>query len=93
MIFPWRRAIPSFEQFRIPSPNNYFYQVWLKLAEWLWRRSRKCKSLQTDGQTDMQTDERATGDQNSSLELLAQVSQKSILNWLLFAHLDLYLSP
>jgi hypothetical protein len=24
-------------------------QLWLNLAKWLWRRSRKCKSLQTDG--------------------------------------------
>jgi hypothetical protein len=46
------------------SPS--FEQVWLKLAQWFWRRSRKSKSLQTDGQ--------ATNDQNSSLELSAQVS-------------------
>jgi hypothetical protein len=29
-------------------------QVWLKLAQWFWWRSWKCKSLQTDGQTDRQ---------------------------------------
>jgi hypothetical protein len=23
-------------------------QVWLKVVQWFWRRSRKCKSLQTD---------------------------------------------
>jgi hypothetical protein len=49
-----------------PPSNNDLCQVWLKLAQWFWRRSQKCKSLQTDGQT--------TGDQNSSLELSAQVS-------------------
>jgi hypothetical protein len=27
-------------------------QVWLKLAQWFWRRSRKCKSLQTHRRTD-----------------------------------------
>ena len=31
---------PSFEQFRIPPPNDDLCQV--------WRRSRKSKSLQTD---------------------------------------------
>jgi hypothetical protein len=38
--------------------NNYSIQyvwtarnIWLKLAQWFWR-SRKCKSLQTDGKTD-----------------------------------------
>ena len=40
------------------------------MAQWFWR-SRKCKSLQTDERTDGR---RTTGDQNSSLELSAQVS-------------------
>ena len=58
-----------------PSPMDDLCHVWLKLAQWFWRRSRKCKSLQTDGQTDRRTDgRRTTGDQNSSLELSAQVS-------------------
>jgi hypothetical protein len=39
---------PSFEQFRIPSPKDDLCQVWLKLVQWFWRRSRKSKSLQTD---------------------------------------------
>ena len=50
-----------------PLPKDDLCQVWLKLAKGFWRRSRKCKSLQTDGR-------RTTGDQNSSLELSAQVS-------------------
>jgi hypothetical protein len=34
-----------------PLPKDDLCQVWLKLALWFWRRSRKCKSLQTnDGQ-------------------------------------------
>jgi hypothetical protein len=44
-----------------PSPKDDLWKVWLKLAQWLWRRNRKCKSLQTD-------------DQNSSLKLSAQTS-------------------
>jgi hypothetical protein len=46
-------------------------QVWLKLAQWFCRRSKKCKSLQTYRQTDGRE---ITGNQNSSLELWAQVS-------------------
>jgi hypothetical protein len=33
-----------------PFTKNDLCQVWLKLAQWFWRRSRKCKSLPTDGQ-------------------------------------------
>jgi hypothetical protein len=39
-----------------PSPKDDLYQVWLKLVPWFWRRSRKCKSLQTDRRTDRRTD-------------------------------------
>jgi hypothetical protein len=31
-----------------PPPKDDLCQVWVKLAQWFWRRSRKCKSLQTD---------------------------------------------
>jgi hypothetical protein len=54
-----------------PPPKDDLCQVWLKLVQWFWRRSRKCKSLQTDGKTDGR---RTTDDQNSSLKLPAQVS-------------------
>jgi hypothetical protein len=58
-----------------PPPKDDLCQVWLKLAQWFRRRRRKCKSLQTDRRTDGRTDGRRTkGDQNSSLELSAQVS-------------------
>ena len=36
-------------------PNNALSQVWLKLAQWFWRRSQKCEKF-TDEQTDRQTD-------------------------------------
>ena len=39
-----------------PLPKDDLCQVWLKLVQRSWRRSRKCKSLQTDGQTDGKTD-------------------------------------
>ena len=34
-----------------PSKDD-LCQVWLKLVQRFWRRSQKCKSLQTDGRTD-----------------------------------------
>jgi hypothetical protein len=52
-----------------PSPKDDLYQVWLKFAQWFWRRSRKCKSLQTDRWTGGR---QTKGDQKSSLELSAQ---------------------
>jgi hypothetical protein len=39
-----------------PPPKNDLCQVLLKLVQWFWRRSWKCKSLQRDGQMDRQTD-------------------------------------
>jgi hypothetical protein len=45
---------PLFKQTWIPSSKNNLCQVWLKLAQWFWRRSQKCKSFQTSGQTDGQ---------------------------------------
>jgi hypothetical protein len=35
-----------------PSPKDDLCQVWLKLVQWFWIKSRKCKSLQTDRQMD-----------------------------------------
>jgi hypothetical protein len=39
-----------------PSPKDDLCQVLLKLAQRFWRRSQKCKSLQTDRETARQTD-------------------------------------
>jgi hypothetical protein len=44
-----------FNNLEYPPPKDDLCQVWLKLAQWFWRRSRKCKSLQTDGRTDRRT--------------------------------------
>jgi hypothetical protein len=54
-----------FNKLESPSPKNDLCQLWLKLVQWFWRRSRKCKSLQTDGQTDRQTDGRTPGNGRS----------------------------
>jgi hypothetical protein len=44
-----------FNHLESPSLKDDLCQVWLKLAQWFWRKSRKCKSLQTDGPTDGRT--------------------------------------
>ena len=56
-----------------PSLRNTLCQVWLKLAQWFWRRRRKCEKFtdrqtdrQTDGQMDRRTDRQTTCDQKSS---------------------------
>ena len=46
------------------TPKNALCQVWFILAQWFWRRSRKCEMFK-DGLRDRR---RATGDQKSSLE-------------------------
>ena len=38
-----------------PSPTDALCQVWLKLAQWFWRRRWKCEKF-TDGRTDRRTD-------------------------------------
>jgi hypothetical protein len=49
---PLEKGYPlRLNKFESPPPKDDLCQVWLKLVWWFWRRSRKCKSLQTDGQT------------------------------------------
>jgi hypothetical protein len=54
IISPWlKKGYPlRLNKLESPLPKKDLCQVWLKLALRFWRRSRKCKSLQTDGQTD-----------------------------------------
>ena len=50
-------------KFESPSHKDALCQVWLKLAQWFWRRRWKCEKFtdrRTDGQTDRQTDGRRT---------------------------------
>jgi hypothetical protein len=64
---PLERGNPlHLKKLESPLLKDDLCQIWLKLVQWFWRRSRKWKSLQTDG--------RRAKDQNSSLELSAQVS-------------------
>ena len=43
-----------------PSPKDALCQVWLKLAQWFWRRW-KCEKF-TDGRTDRRTERQTTDD-------------------------------
>ena len=38
IISPWKRAGPFIWRNLNPSPKDAFGQVWLKLAQWFWRR-------------------------------------------------------
>jgi hypothetical protein len=47
---PLGKGIPfHLKNLNSPPPKDDLCQLWSKLAQWFWR-SRKCKSLQTDGQ-------------------------------------------
>jgi hypothetical protein len=48
---------PSLKNLESPPHKDDLCQVCLKLVQWFWRRSRNCKSLQTDGRTDGQKDD------------------------------------
>jgi hypothetical protein len=46
---PLERAVAlHMNNFKSPIPKNDLCQLWLQLVQWFWKRSRKCKSLQTD---------------------------------------------
>ena len=47
-----------------PPPKDALCQVWLKLAQWFWRRRLQCEKF-TDRQTDKQTDRRKKDDRRS----------------------------
>ena len=76
IISPWNRAIP----FIWTNLNPLHPRMFCAKFGWNWpsgsgEEDENVKSLQTDRQTDGQTDRRrTTSDQKSSLELSAQVS-------------------
>jgi hypothetical protein len=59
-------VVPPLYNSKFPLPKDDLYKLWLKLAQ----RFRR----ETDGERERQTDKQTIGDQNSSLELSAQVS-------------------
>ena len=60
--FPLGKGVTlHLNKLEFPLPKNALCQVWLKLAQWFWRRRRNWK------------DGRQLGDQKRSLELSAQM--------------------
>lgn len=49
-----------------PSPKYALCQIVLKLGQWLWKRSRKCKKFK-DGETDRETDRRIDASRTKKL--------------------------
>ena len=50
IISPSEKGLaPHLNKHDIPSPRMYFYQVWLKMAQWFWRRwiYEKCMTVPT----------------------------------------------
>ena len=62
------RSLQTFKKIESPSPEDALCQVWLKLVQWLWRRSWKCEKF-TDRRTDGWMDGRTTENWRSELEL------------------------
>jgi hypothetical protein len=58
-----------------PLPKDDLYQLWLKLAQRFWRRSRKCKSLTDRRQTD---GDRRTMDNGRSEKLTSAFSSSEL---------------
>ena len=77
-----------------PSPKDTLCQVWLKLAQWFWRRRWKCEKF-TDRQTDGQTNGQTTDDRwsekltwaFSSGELKSLSHSHIVYNLKFFVHL------
>ena len=63
VILPFRNFLPlekdafPLNKVKPPSPKDAVCQVWLKLARWFWRRSRKSESI-TGRRTNRRTDNR-----------------------------------
>ena len=38
IISPWKRTGPFISSYESPSLKDVLYQVWLKFAQWFWRR-------------------------------------------------------
>ena len=61
LSFPFEKGVAlHLNKLKPPSPKDALCQVWLKLAQWFWRRKWKCEKFTsgqgirwTDGRTDV----------------------------------------
>ena len=63
-----------------PSPRDTLCQVWLKLAQWFWRRRWKCEKF-TDRQTDRRTDGRTDGQTDDGRQVIRKAHLSFQLRW------------
>ena len=57
IISPWKRGgALHLNKLESPSPKDALCQVWLKLAQWFWRRRWKCEKFTTTTTTTTTTD-------------------------------------
>jgi hypothetical protein len=76
---PLEKSYPlRLNKFESPLPKNDLCQVWLKLVQWLWRRSRKCKSSQRDRQTDGRSEKLPSAFSSGELKKKTQKKTTSI---------------
>ena len=72
---PWEKASAlQLNKLESPSPKNTLCQVWLKLAQWFWRRRWKCEKFTT-----MQTTTRTTTTITDNGHILIRKAHLSLL--------------
>ena len=71
LSFPTEKDLNNFES---QLPKDALRQIWLKLAQWFWRRRKKCEKF-TDRRTDRRTDGRRA---NRKAHLSFQLSLANI---------------
>jgi hypothetical protein len=65
-----------------PLPKDELCQLWLKLAQWFWRRSWKSKSLTDRRQTDGQTDDGQKAIRKAHLSFQLRWAKKPFSDWI-----------
>jgi hypothetical protein len=64
LLFPLEEEIAlHMKNFESPLPISDLCQFWLRLAQWFWRRSEKCKCLtnrKNEGKIDNRQSEKLT---------------------------------
>ena len=69
IISPWKKdGAFHLNKLEFPSPEDALCQVWLKLAQWFWRRWKMWKVYDNDDDIDDNDGQRTNFDQKSFLE-------------------------
>ena len=81
---------PSFE-LESPSPKNALCQVWLKLAQWFWRRRWKCEKFTPTTTTTTTTENGQILTRKANLSLRLRLAKNNNNNILLCENLTIHL--